>query len=53
MRSKLPELKKAVKSLRKHQKLLLNYFSFKERFSNGVEDGLEAKESKPLELVEV
>ncbi|MCK5158716.1 MAG: ISL3 family transposase [Candidatus Heimdallarchaeota archaeon] len=43
MRSKLPELKKTVKSLRKHQKLLLNYFSFKERFSNGIVEGLNLK----------
>jgi len=43
MRSKLPELKKVAKSLRKHQELLLNYFSFKERFSNGIVEGFNLK----------
>lgn len=43
MRSKLPELKKVAKRLRKHQHLLLNYFSFKERFSNGIVEGLNLK----------
>jgi len=43
MRSKLPELKKVAKRLRKHQELLLNYFSFKERLSNGIVEGLNLK----------
>jgi len=43
MRSKLPELKKVAKSLRKHQELMLNYFSFKERFSNGIVEGFNLK----------
>ena len=43
MRSKLPELKKVAKRLRKHQDLLLNYFSFKERLSNGIVEGLNLK----------
>ncbi len=43
MRSKLPELKKVAKSLRKHQKLLLNYFAVKERFSNGIVEGFNLK----------
>lgn len=43
MRSRLPELKKVAKSLRKHQNLLLNYFSIKERFSNGIVEGLNLK----------
>ena len=43
MRSKLPELKKVAKRLRKHQDLLLNYFSFKERLSNGIVKGLNTK----------
>ncbi|MFH1645500.1 MAG: ISL3 family transposase [Candidatus Omnitrophota bacterium] len=43
MRSRLPELKKVAKSLRKHQTLLLNYFSFKERLSNGIVEGLNLK----------
>lgn len=43
MRSKLPEIKKVAKRLRKHQDLLLNYFSFKERLSNGIVEGLNLK----------
>lgn len=43
MRSKLPELKKVAKRLRKHQALLLNYFSFKERVSNGIVEGFNLK----------
>jgi len=43
MRSKLPDLKKAAKRLRKHQDLLLNYFSAKERFSNGTVEGFNLK----------
>ena len=43
MRSQLPELKKVAKRLRKHQQLLLNYFSFKQRFSNGIVEGFNLK----------
>jgi len=43
MRSKLPELKKVAKSLRKHQNLLLNYFRAKEPFSNGIVEGFNLK----------
>jgi len=43
MRSRLPELKKVAKRLRKHQDLLLNYFSVKERLSNSVVEGLNLK----------
>ena len=43
MRSRLPELKKVARSLRKHQDLLLNYFAVKERLSNGPVEGLNLK----------
>ena len=43
MRSKLPEIKKVVKSLRKHQDLLLNYFFVKERLSNSIVEGFNLK----------
>jgi transposase len=43
MRSRLPEIKKVAKRLRKHQELLLNYFSFKERLSNGIVEGFNLK----------
>ena len=43
MRSKLPELKKVAKSLRKHQDLLLNYFAVKERLSNAAVEGFNLK----------
>lgn len=43
MRSKLPELKKVAKSLRKHQDLLLNYFALKERLSNATVEGFNLK----------
>jgi transposase len=43
MRSRLPEIKKVAKSLRKHQELLLNYFSVKERLSNGPVEGMNLK----------
>jgi transposase len=43
MRSRLPEMKKVAKRLRKHQVLLLNYFSVKERLSNGVVEGFNLK----------
>lgn len=43
MRSRLPEIKKVVKSLRKHQELLLNYFFVKERLSNSIVEGFNLK----------
>lgn len=43
MRSRLPEMKKVAKRLRKHQDLLLNYFAAKERLSNGPVEGLNLK----------
>jgi len=43
MRSRLPEMKKVAKRLRKHQDLLLNYFSVKERLSNGPVEGMNLK----------
>ncbi|MCP4372527.1 MAG: ISL3 family transposase, partial [Deltaproteobacteria bacterium] len=43
MRSRLPEIKKVAKRLRKHQELLLNYFCVKERLSNGVVEGFNLK----------
>lgn len=43
MRSRLPEMKKVVKMLRRHQELLLNYFSVKERLSNGIVEGFNLK----------
>lgn len=43
MRSRLPELKKVARRLRKHQVLLLNYFRLKERFSNGIVEGFNLK----------
>ena len=43
MRSRLTELIKVAKRLRKHQDLLLNYFAVKERLSNGPVEGLNLK----------
>ena len=43
MRSRLTEIKKVAKRLRKHQELLLNYFAVKERLSNGPVEGLNLK----------
>jgi transposase len=43
MRSRLPEIKKVANRLRKHQDLLLNYFSVKERLSNGPVEGMNLK----------
>lgn len=43
MRSRLPEIKKVAKRLRKYQHLLLNYFSLKERLSNGIVEGFNLK----------
>ncbi len=43
MRSRLPEMKKVAKRLRRHQVLLLNYFSVKERLSNGIVEGFNLK----------
>ncbi|MEZ6177288.1 MAG: transposase [Candidatus Scalinduaceae bacterium] len=39
----MPEIKKVAKRLRKHQELLLNYFSVKERLSNSVVEGFNLK----------
>lgn len=43
MRSQLPEMKKVAKRLRRHQELLLNYFSVKERLSNSIVEGFNLK----------
>lgn len=43
MRSRLPKIKKVAKRLRKYQHLLLNYFSLKERLSNGIVEGFNLK----------
>ncbi len=43
MRSKLEPIKKFVKSLRKHQPLIMNYFKAKKRFSSGVVEGMNRK----------
>lgn len=43
MHSRLPEIKKVAKRLRKYQHLLLNYFSLKERLSNGIVEGFNLK----------
>jgi transposase len=43
MRSRLTEIKKVAKRLRKYQDLLLNYFAVKERLSNGPVEGLNLK----------
>lgn len=43
MRSKISEMKKVAKRLRKHQILLLNYFAIPERVSNGVVEGFNLK----------
>ncbi|MDR4498959.1 MAG: transposase [Candidatus Scalindua sp.] len=40
---RLPEIKKVAKRLRKHQELLLDYFSVKERLSNSVVEGFNLK----------
>jgi len=43
MRSKLEPIKKFVRSLRKHQPLIMNYFKAKKRFSSGVVEGMNRK----------
>jgi len=43
LKSRLPEMKKVAERLRRHQELLLNYFSTKERFSNGIVEGFNLK----------
>ena len=43
LRSRLPEMIKVANRLREHQDLLLNYFSVKERFSNGPVEGFNLK----------
>ena len=43
LRSRLPEMKRMAKRLRRHGQLLLNYFKVKERFSNGIVEGFNLK----------
>lgn len=43
MRSRLPPLKKFVKTIRRHQPLILNWFKAKKQFSSGIVEGLNRK----------
>lgn len=43
MRSKLDPIKKFVKTIRKHEDLILNWFKAKKAFSSGVVEGLNRK----------
>src|SRR5690606_783843 len=43
MRSKLDPIKKFVKSIRKHEPLIMNYFKAKKEFSSGVVEGMNRK----------
>lgn len=43
MRSKLDPIKKFVRSIRKHQPLIMNYFKARKRFSSGVVEGMNRK----------
>jgi len=43
MRSRLKPIKKFVKSIRKHQPLILNWFKAKKAFSSGIVEGLNRK----------
>jgi len=43
MHSRLPEIKKFVKTLRKHEPLILNWFRAKKAFSSGAVEGLNRK----------
>lgn len=43
MKSQLDPIKKFVRSIRKHQPLILNYFKAKKRLSSGVVEGLNRK----------
>ena len=40
MRSRLEPIKKVVRSIRKHQPLILNWFAAKKEFSSGIVQGL-------------
>ena len=43
MRSQIDPLKKFVKTLRKHEELLMNYFEAKKRYSSGMVEGFNLK----------
>ena len=43
MRSRIEPLKKFVKTLRKHEELLMNYFEAKKRYSSGMVEGFNLK----------
>lgn len=43
MRSRLEPIKKFVRSIRKHQPLIMNYFKAKKRISSGVVEGMNRK----------
>lgn len=43
MRSKLDPIKKFVKSIRKHQPLIMNYFKARKQFSSGIVEGMNRK----------
>jgi transposase len=43
MRSRLEPIKKFVKSVRRHEDLILNYFEAKKQFSSGVVEGMNRK----------
>lgn len=43
MRSKLDPIKKFVKSIRKHEPLIMNYFTAQKQFSSGVVEGMNRK----------
>ena len=43
MRSRIDPLKKFVKTLRKHEELLMNYFEAKKRYSSGMVEGFNLK----------
>ena len=43
MRSRLEPIQKFVKSLRRHQPLILNWFKARKAFSSGVVEGLNRK----------
>ncbi len=43
MRSRIEPMKKVARTLRRHRKLLLNYFRARKQFSSGVVEGLNNK----------
>ena len=43
MRSRLDPIKKFVKSVRRHEELILNYFEARKQFSSGVVEGMNRK----------